>query len=252
MIKMPLNKHWRDLRLRLVICLVVYCLVLALCFGYADVIYAFFLEPLAQLMPPLAEQQRKLIFTSPSEAFFTYMRLAFFAGFILSFPVFSWQFYAFLAPGLYRREKRIFLLYLLGAHVLFGLAFVLVYFYVMPVIWQFFLSFEVSAGGNMPLPIMLEARVSEYLDLVLHLLFSFGVAFQLPIVLILLVHIGIVESAWLAVKRRHAIVLIFIVAALLTPPDVLTQITLALPLILLYEISVFICKIIRPQGHKHA
>jgi sec-independent protein translocase protein TatC len=249
--KMPLKAHWLELRQRMIFCAVFYTIVLGFCMLYAADIYYLLLKPLTEIMPT-GITERKLIFTSPGEAFFSYMRLAFIAALILSFPMISWQVYAFLNPGLYRREKKVFVLYTSAAQMLFSLAALLVYFYIMPIIWQFFLSFERAPSADIALPIILEARVSEYLDMVLSLIFAFGLAFQLPIVLIFLVHMGLLEAEWLAARRRHAIVVIFIVAAILTPPDVLTQITLALPLIILYEISVFICKIISRKRQLHA
>jgi sec-independent protein translocase protein TatC len=249
--KMPLKAHWLELRYRIIFCAIFYAVVLACCMFYAADIYYLLLKPLTKIMSTDITA-RKLIFTSPGEAFFSYMRLAFISAFILSFPIISWQAYAFLTPGLYRRERKVFVIYISAAQVLFCFAVLLVYFYIMPIIWQFFLTFERTPGADIALPIILEARVSEYLDMVLSLIFAFGLAFQLPIVLIFLVHIGLLEAEWLATRRRHAIVAIFIIAAILTPPDVLTQITLALPLIILYEIAVFICKTISRKRHLHA
>jgi sec-independent protein translocase protein TatC len=179
-----------------------------------------------------------MIFTAPHEAFLTYIRVALWAAMLLSFPIIATQVWMFVAPGLYRNEKRAFLPFLVATPVLFTLGGAMVYYIAMPLALKFFVSFE-SAGGGGTLPIVLETKVNEYLSLVMALIFAFGLAFQMPVVLTLLARVGIVSAAGLASKRRFAVVGIFVAAAILTPPDVISQIALAVPMLLLYEISIF-------------
>jgi sec-independent protein translocase protein TatC len=235
--KMPFSRHLSELKWRLQIALVAF--VASSIFSYLQVekIYNFLVLPLTDIYAD--EQTHKLIFTGLSEAFFMYLRLSLFTGFLISFPVIAWQTYSFMAPGLYKKEKKALLPYLLISPFLFLLGAALSYFYVIPLAWKFFVSFEQPVGV---LPIVLEARISEYLSLVISLIVGFGLAFQLPLILIMLTHLGILQASWLSRFRRHSIVVIFIAAAILTPPDVISQVALAVPLLLLYEISVLICK----------
>ena len=189
---------------------------------------------------------RRMIFTSLTEGFFTYLKVAMFGGAFIAFPVMATQLWLFVAPGLYRSEKRALLPFLLASPVLFVLGAALAYYFVFPFAWGFFLSFQTPQGAG-GLPIELEARVSEYLDLVMKLIFAFGVTFQLPVALSLLAKVGIVTSAGLKRYRRYAIVGMFIVAAILAPPDVITQCGLAVPLIALYEISIIAAKMVEPK-----
>lgn len=211
---------------------------------YAESIYNYLTLPLAEAS---GEKTHKFIFTGLTEAFFTYIKLALFAGFILAFPVIASQLYFFVAPGLYKKERMVLLPYLFASPILFLVGAMLVYFYVMPLAWKFFIGFE-TIGSSSKMPMVLEARISEYLSLVISLIVGFGLAFQMPIILILLAQVGFIKGSWLAEKRRFAVVVIFIVAAILTPPDVISQIALAIPLLLLYEISIIICK--RIEKHR--
>jgi len=246
--RQPLIEHITELRRRLIIALCAFGLATAVSYGYAGEIYGFLVRPLAASVTD--PDARHMIYTGLIEAFFTYLRLAMFAGFILSFPVLAAQIYFFIAPGLYAREKRMALPYFFAAPLLFLVGASLCYFIIMPVAFKFFLSFETSgvAGG---LPIRLEARVSEYLSLVMHLLLAFGICFQLPVVLALSTQAGLVRAETLAKGRRYAIVAIVALAAVVTPPDVFSQVALAGPLIVLYEASVWICRWIE-KGKQHA
>ena len=204
------------------------------CYFFAPEIYAFLVKPLAIASGGVP---RRLIYTGLTEAFVTYVKLALWAGCFVAFPVIAAQLWLFVAPGLYARERRAFLPFLIATPILFLLGAALAYYVVFPLAWTFFLSFETpSSMGS--LPIQLEARVSEYLSLSMTIIFAFGLAFQLPVALVLLTRVGLLSAAKLSAFRRYAIVIVFIAAAILTPPDVVSQISLALPLMLLYEISI--------------
>lgn len=246
---MTLFAHLKELRKRLTLALIFFFIISAICYHYAQQIYTFLAQPLIHIYS--SDSGRKLIFTGLTEAFFVHIKIAFFAGFICSFPILAFQLYLFVAPGLYKDERRVFAPYLAIAPILFAVGAALVYYYVMPLAWRFFMSFEQPGDGS-SLPIMLEARISEYLSLVMSLIIGFGLAFQLPLVLVFLAQLGVVKGSWLAQVRRYAIVVIFIVAAFMTPPDIISQIALALPLLLLYEISVLICKRIEKVKQNNA
>jgi len=180
---------------------------------------------------------RRLIYTALHEAFFTYIKVSFWAAMFVSFPFIAMQFWKFVAPGLYKKEKKALAPYLVLSPILFFAGGALVYYFIFPLAWKFFLSFE-SAGAAGGLPIQLEAKVNEYLSLVMRLIFAFGISFQLPIVLTLLARAGLATSVGLAAKRKYALVMVFVAAALLTPPDIISQIGLAIPIIILYEASI--------------
>ncbi|AIL64699.1 Sec-independent protein translocase protein TatC [Rickettsiales bacterium Ac37b] len=235
--KVSLSVHIAELKKRVVYSLTVFSLCVMICYHFAGDIYNYLLMPLANV---LEGDNRKIIYTGLTEAFFTYLKLAIFAGFCISFPFIAMQLYIFLAPGLYYNEKKVLIPYLIASPILFILGAVLVYYLILPVAWKFFLSFETS--HSFLLPIQFEARISEYLALVMHLIIAFGIAFQLPIILTLLTKVGLLDSVVLSKKRKLAIVLVFAIAAVITPPDVISQFALAIPMLILYEISILACK----------
>ena len=242
---MPLLDHLVELRTRLLWSMGAFMIAFFISYHFSSAIYSFLAEPLANLLEQRG-QNRRLIFTSLTEGFFTYLRVAFFGAAFVAFPIIASQIYLFIAPGLYRSEKHAFLPFLLATPVLFVMGSALAYYFVFPFAWSFFLSFETPTGGG-GLPIQLEAKVGEYLDLVMKLIFAFGIAFQLPVALSLMAKVGIISSASLKKYRRYAYVGMFVIAAILAPPDVITQIGLAVPLIGLYEISIIAAKIVEPK-----
>ena len=243
---MPLLAHLVELRRRLIWSTVAFFLCFALSYHFSTQIYSFLAQPLADILQSRTGQERRLIYTALYEAFFTYIKVAFFGGAFLGFPVIASQLYMFVAPGLYRSEKKAFLPFLIATPVLFLMGAALAYYFIFPVAWRFFLSFETPNGAG-GLPIELEAKVGEYLDLVMKLIFAFGIAFQLPVLLTLLAKVGIVSSRSLKKMRRYAYVGMFVVAAVLTPPDVITQCGLAIPLIVLYEVSIFAARLVETK-----
>jgi len=235
----PVLEHLTELRNRLLWSVGAMIVGAGICYIFVEQIYGFLVKPLADAMGP--HDTQRLIYTDLTEAFFTYMKVAIFAGSFLAFPLIMTQIWLFIAPGLYKRERNTVLPFLVASPVLFFLGGATVYYIVLPMAWKFFLSFQ-SSGAETVLPIMLEARVGEYLDLIMTLIFAFGLCFQLPILLGLLAKAGVISADWLVQKRRYAIVIVFIVAAFLTPPDIISQTSLAIPLMALYEISIFLIR----------
>ena len=237
--------HLTELRSRLIKSFVFLFFIFLICYFFAADIYRFLVQPYSKVVL-LNELDRRLIFTALHEAFLTYLKVAFFAAIFISSPVFLTQIWKFIAPGLYKNEKKALLPYLVATPTLFILGGCLVYYLIMPLAINFFLSFETVAEPGV-LPIQLEAKVNEYLSLIMRLIFAFGISFQLPIILSLLARIGVIDSEYLKNRRKYVVVIIFAIAAVLTPPDPITQIGLALPLLLLYEISIFTVKFIEKK-----
>ena len=234
------TSHFVELRSRLLKSIIFILVIFVISYIFAEQIYNFLVEPYANAVEN-SETPRRLIFTALHETFITYLKVAFFAAFFLGSPVLLIQIYKFIAPGLYKNEKKALLPYLIFTPILFLFGGLLVYYLIMPLAIKFFLSFE-SIGSNTSLPIQLEAKVNEYLSLIMRLIFAFGISFQLPILLNLLAKIGVVNSNYLKKTRRYVVVIIFTIAAILTPPDPITQIGLAIPLLLLYELSILTVK----------
>ena len=243
---MPLLDHLIELRRRLLVSMAAFLVAFLVCYHFSSAIYGFLAQPLATALASKPGSNRALIYTQLYEAFFTYLRVAFFGAAFISFPIVATQLWLFVAPGLYRSEKRAIVPFLAATPILFVAGAALAYYFVFPFAWRFFISFEtpVSDAG---IPIQLMPKVGEYLDLVMKLIFAFGIAFQLPVGLALLAKVGIISSKGLKRYRRYAYVGMFIIAAVLAPPDVITQCGLALPLIALYEISILAARIVEPK-----
>ena len=243
--KMPLLDHLVELRRRLLYSAIAILLLFFVCYYFSADLYDFLVRPLADVLNERGGN-RRLIFTALHEAFFTYIKVAFFAALFISFPFIASQIWMFIAPGLYKNEKRAFLPFLVATPILFFLGGALVYYFIFPLAWKFFLSFEAMGGGG-DLPIQLEAKVDQYLSLVMRLIFAFGLTFELPVLMTLLARVGMVGSKGMKEKRKYAVVLAFVAAAILTPPDVISQIGLAVPTILLYEISIISVRIVEKK-----
>jgi len=260
----PLLDHLIELRRRLIVCAVALAVGFLLCFTFSRQIYILLLHPfevgagllaaqkqqgahhgpfdllltLIGLRPaPHSLDQLRLVFTAPLEFFFTKVKLAVFGAIVVTFPVLAWQLYGFVAPGLYKRERMAFLPFLVASPVLFTLGAALVYFVMLPFVLWFSLNQQIVGAGNVSVQLL--PKVSDYLDLVTTLLLAFGLCFQLPVVLSLLGLAGLVSSKMLREGRRYAIVGVFVIAAIVTPPDPISMISLALPITLLYEVSIW-------------
>lgn len=241
--KAPLIEHLIELRRRLIYSIATVLFFFVICYIFAQDIYNFLLIPWRLAVG--GETRIDLIYTAPQEFFFTQLRVAFFGAIVLSFPMLAAQLYMFVAPGLYRNERRAFLPFLIATPILFVLGGALVFFVVMPLAMRFFLSMQQMGTG--PVHIQLTARVSEYLHLITTFILAVGLCFQLPVLLTLLARVGMVSSQWLRRQWRYAVVIIFAVAAVLAPPDVISQIGLAIPTLLLYELSIFAVKMVERQ-----
>jgi len=237
--------HLGELRSRLVKSIIYLFIFFIICYFFAENIYSFLVDPYAQAVKN-DQENRRLIFTALHETFITYLKVAFFTAMFVTSPIILTQVWKFIAPGLYKNEKKALLPYLIATPTLFLLGGMLVYYLVMPLAIKFFLTFETTSQIT-TLPIQLEAKVNEYLSLIMRLIFAFGISFQLPVLLSLLARIGFIDSKYLQERRKYVVVLIFVAAAILTPPDPITQIGLGIPLLILYELSILSVKIIEKK-----
>lgn len=234
--KAPLLDHLIELRGRLIKAIFAILIGFLLCYWQSANIFDFLIQPLLKVLPA----GRGLIYTAPQEAFFTYVKLSLWGAIMLAFPIIASQIWMFVAPGLYRHERKAFLPFLVATPVLFIMGAALAYYGVIPLALKFFAHFETAE-------IRQENRVSEYLSFFMTLIFGFGLAFQMPVLLTLMGKVGLISSDTLKSKRRYAIVGVFIVAAVATPPDPVSQISLALPMIALYELSILSVRMVEKK-----
>ncbi|MDP9571879.1 UNVERIFIED_ORG: sec-independent protein translocase protein TatC [Agrobacterium larrymoorei] len=244
----PLIEHLMELRTRLIWSLGAFFVAFLACFAMAKHLFNLLVIPYkwAVIWAGLDVAKSSLIYTAPQEFFFTQIKVAMFGAMVISFPVVASQLYKFVAPGLYKNERAAFLPFLIASPLLFLLGGALVYFFFTPMVMWFFLAMQqLPEDGEVAISLM--PKVSEYLSLIMTLVLSFGLVFQLPVVTTLLARVGLLTSDWLREKRKFAIVAAFVVAAVLTPPDPMSQIGLALPAILLYEVSIYMARLVEKK-----
>ncbi|QJR82406.1 twin-arginine translocase subunit TatC [Alteromonas pelagimontana] len=245
----PLLAHLTELRTRLLYCLLFFAAAFGIAYYFANDIYRFLQQPLVEIFG--AQSGRRMIYTSLQEAFFTYLKLSFFTALFFTLPLMLMQLWRFLAPGLYLHERKSLIPLFCMTPVLFIAGGALAFYVVMPMAWEFFISFE-TTGTQQAINVELEAKVSEYLSLVIKLILAFGLSFELPVCLLVMAKAGLVTAETLKRYRRHAIVIIFLLAALITPPDLISQIALGTPIILLYELSIMMISWMQKQQQKES
>ena len=248
--KAPLISHLIELRDRLKWAVLFFFLTFCVCYYFSTNIYDFLVNPLYKIYLKNGVDSPRMIYTALTEAFFTYLKVSFYGALFLSFPIIALQLYKFAAPGLYKDEKQAFIPFLIATPLLFGMGAALVYYFIFPLAWNFFLGFQTSTIDS-GMAIELEAKVNEYLSLVLKLMFAFGLAFQIPVALTLLARAGLVNSQQLKKKRKYAIVIAFVAAAILTPPDLISQVGLGIPIVILFEISILLCTFFENKNRKN-
>lgn len=244
--KMPLLEHLIELRQRLMWSALAFFIAFLVCYAFHKQIFSILIAPMNALPNP---EGRRMIFTAPTEAFFTYIKLAMWGAVCISFPIVAGQVWKFVAPGLYQHEKNAFLPFLVATPFMFAIGAAFLYFLILPYGLQFFASFEIPRdAGSGTVPIQFEAKMNEYLSFVMALILAFGISFELPVLLVLLVKVGIITTEQLATKRRYAAVALVAFAAIVTPPDVFSQLALAIPMYLLYELSIVIGRLIERKS----
>ena len=236
--------HLTELRNRIIYCSLFFLFFFILSYFFVENIFSFFTEPLSNII--VNNENKRLIFTGLTEVFISYIKLSILVSIVFSLPFMIYQSWSFIAPGLLKKEKRTVIPFLFLIPFMFIISFFFVYYLIIPIAWEFFIGFN-EFIPDQGLKIDLEPKVNEYLSLVLKLIFAFGIAFQLPVIIFLFTQLGIISSETLTKNRRYIIVIVFLTAALITPPDIFSQIGLAIPILFLYELSVFISKFIEKR-----
>jgi sec-independent protein translocase protein TatC len=230
--ELPVTAHLEELRRRLIICACAWLVAFLGCYGFAERLYRFVAEPVMAALP----EGKSLVFISATEPFFTYLKVAAFGGLFLALPVILWQIWQFVAPGLYGPEKRLALPFVVASCACFATGTLFGYLYVFPMVFRFLVGFGTDTIDPM-------LSMGDYLALSSRLLLAFGLVFELPIVIFFLARLGIVDHHWLAKNRKYALLLAFVVGAVLTPPDVISQLSLAVPFLLLYEVGIVVARL---------